>query len=335
MKPEEVSEAYATNLCPLTVETIEPVELDASATAIFQRSTAEIGKLAELEASETAFTLQSSLSTGAVKPVERPARPCGMKPVPKDKGIAKPVEMSSQPTATKSLPSDAEHISVIGTSIEAMDLDSSGTARSAPFKKAPSVWTSPSTVHSAPLTKTASRLSSGSTTRSGSSAKRSAPTDTENALGSAQNPIFLRSSPAPKRQRMTKNIASKADTERGESWKVPIRSVAITGLHLKPRNEGTDMSIVFDVEAQRIVFYKGQQSLTALYSDLEIDPEALLSVTRPTYVQSKQLKVRFTWLNTDAEEAFLDIIVATKQDCRELIARLKNLNSFSEILLSE
>ena len=334
MKLEKVSEAYATNLCPLTVETVEPVELDASATAIFQRSTAEIGKLAELEASETAVTTQSSSSTGVVKPVESPARPCGMKPVSKDKGTAKPAEMPSQPTATKSLPSNAEHISVIGTSIEAMDLDSSG-AISAPFKRAPSVWTSPSTVHSAPLTKTASSLSSLSTTRSGSSAKRSAPTDTENALGSAQNPICLGSSPAPKRQRMTKKIASKANTERRESWKFPIQSLAITGLHLKPRNEGTDMSIVFDVEAQRIVLYKGQKSLTALYSDLEIDPEALLSVTRPTYAQSKQLKVRFMWLNTDAEEAFLDIIVATKQDCRELIAGLKNLTSFSEILLPE
>ncbi len=95
------------------------------------------------------------------------------------------------------------------------------------------------------------------------------------------------------------------------------------------------MSIGFDVETQRILFYKGQQSLTALYSDLEVNPEALLSVTRPTYSQSKQLKVRFMWLNTDGEETFLDIIVATKQDCRELIAKLKNLTSFSEILLSE
>ena len=58
-------------------------------------------------------------------------------------------------------------------------------------------------------------------------------------------------------------------------------------------------------------------------------------MTRPTYVQAKQLRVRFMWLNTDAEETFLDIVVATKQDCQDLIARLRNLTSFSVILTSE
>lgn len=107
------------------------------------------------------------------------------------------------------------------------------------------------------------------------------------------------------------------------------------GLHLKPRDDDEDLSIVFDVEIQRIVFFKGEQSLTELYPRLEIDPDVLLSVTRPKYAQSKQLKVRFMWLDTDVVETFLDILVDTKKDCQELIARLKNLTTFSEILLPE
>ena len=112
-------------------------------------------------------------------------------------------------------------------------------------------------------------------------------------------------------------------------------SVGIMGLHLEPRRDGEDLSIVFDVETQRIVFFKREQSLTELYPGLEINPDALLSVTRPKYAQSKQLKVRFMWLDADVAETFLDILVATKKDCQELIARLKNLTTFSEILLPE
>ena len=58
-------------------------------------------------------------------------------------------------------------------------------------------------------------------------------------------------------------------------------------------------------------------------------------MTRPTYIQSKHLKVRFMWQDPDGEESFLDIMVATKQDCRELVARLKDVTSFSEIIISE
>ena len=41
------------------------------------------------------------------------------------------------------------------------------------------------------------------------------------------------------------------------------------------------------------------------------------------------------WQDPDGEESFLDIMVATKQDCRELVARLKDVTSFSEIIISE
>ena len=116
---------------------------------------------------------------------------------------------------------------------------------------------------------------------------------------------------------------------------MPVQSVGVMGLHLKPRCNETELSIVFDIETQRCVFFTGQQSLTALYSELKIDPEALLSVTRPTYKQSKNLNVRFTWLDAQGKETFLDIMVATKQDCRELISRMKTLTSFSEVVLTE
>lgn len=315
---------------------MQPVELDASPIAIFNQSTAEIGKPAELDASETAITMQSSSSTEAGKPVESPARLTEMRPVSKDTETDKPAEVPSQPTSMKHPSSDVEHIAIIETSIEAIDLDSSPATTSSPLAKAPSVSTSPSTVRSAPSAKTASSLNRPSTPRPTLSAKRSAPTDTEIELGSAQNPICLGSSPAPpKRQRTVNDVASRADPKTRESWKVRIESVGIMGLHVKPRYDDADLSIAFDVVTQRVVFYKGQQSLTALYPGLEIVPEALLSVTRPAYTQSKQLRVRFTWLDTDAEESFLDIMVATKQDCRVLIARLKNLTSFSEILLPE
>lgn len=116
---------------------------------------------------------------------------------------------------------------------------------------------------------------------------------------------------------------------------MPIQFVGTLGLHVMPRQAEANMNIVYDVESRRIIFVHGQQSLTALYPALAIDPEALLSVTRPTFTQSKDLKIRFMWLNTDAEEIFLDVTVATKQDCRYLIARLRDLTSFSEIKLSE
>lgn len=114
-----------------------------------------------------------------------------------------------------------------------------------------------------------------------------------------------------------------------------IQFVGTMGLHVKTRHAEADMNMVFDIETREIVFMHGQQSLTALYPDLKIDPEALVSVTRPTYHQSKDLKVRFMWLNTVAEETFLDVTMATKQDCQYLIARLKGLTSFSEVLSSE
>lgn len=127
----------------------------------------------------------------------------------------------------------------------------------------------------------------------------------------------------------------RGDAKKRDNWTINIQSVGILGLHLKPRHDDAHLSIVFDVETRRIVFYKGEKSLTALYPNLEINPDALLSVTRPTYNQSKQLKVRFMWLDNDAVETFLDILVATKQDCRELIAGLKKLTTFSEIILPE
>ena len=116
---------------------------------------------------------------------------------------------------------------------------------------------------------------------------------------------------------------------------MPIKSVGIMGLYLKPRSNETELSIVFDVETKRCVFFKGQQSLTALYPELEIDPEALLCVTRPTYKQSKNLNVRLFWLDAQGEEAFLDIMVATKQDCRDFISRLKTLTSFTGRVTTE
>ena len=116
---------------------------------------------------------------------------------------------------------------------------------------------------------------------------------------------------------------------------MPIQSVGVMGLHLKPRYDETELTIVFDIKTQRCVFFNGQQSLTALYSELEIDPEALLSVTRPTYKQSKNLNVRFTWLDAQGKETFLDVMVATKQDCRELISRMKTLTSFSGVVSTE
>lgn len=335
VKHEEASEASATTQPSLMGETIEPAELDASDTAITKQSAAGVGKPAELEASEAAVTTQPLSSTGAGKPVESPSRPSEQKPLSKNTETSKPAEMPSQPTTMKPQPPDAEHITIIGTSIEAMDLDSSPAVTSPPLTKAASVLTSPSTVRSTPSTKTASSFSSPSTTSSKPSLKRSGPTDTGDALGSAQNPICLGSSPTPKRQRTANDFLPRAALRKTESWRVPILSVWILGLHLKPKDDDTDMSIAFDAETQRVVFYKGQVSLTALYSDLEISPETLLSVTRPTYAQSKHLKVRFMWLNTGGEEKFLDIMVATKQDCRELIARMKGVTSFSENLSSE
>lgn len=309
-----------------TAETLEPAELDASGAAITKQWIAGIGKPAELEDSETATIARSLSSTQTGKPVESLPQPTETRPMSIRTETSKPAEIPSL---------DAEHITIIGTSIEEMDLGSSPAATSPPLTKAPSVLTSPSTVRSTPSTKAASSASNPFTSRSKPSVKRNAPTDTRDTLGSAQNPICLESSPAPKRQRTANNVLPRAVLKKMESWKVAIQSVGIMGLHLKPRYEGTDLSIVFDAETQRLVFYKGQRSLTALYSDLEINPEALLSVTRPTYTQSKHLKVRFMWQDPDGEESFLDIMVATKQDCRELVARLKGVTSFSEIILSE
>lgn len=349
VKPEEMLEVFASMpRLPIAepVEPVEPVELDASDTAISRRSTAEIGKLADFEVSETAVT-QLMSSTGAANLVESPSQPTGcdsqaiqalqetaevLKPESSDTEGVKRAKTPSQANTTKPASSDAERISNIGTSIEAMDLESSAATTSTPMRRIPSAWTSPSTVDSILTT---SSSSNSSPTRLNPSAKRSAPPDTGNALGSAQNPICLRSSPAPKRQRTAKNITPRADPKQKEDWTVGIQSVGILGLNLKPRHEEAHLSIVFDVETRRIVFYNGEQSLTALYPGLEINPDALLSVTRPTYNQLKDLKVRFMWLDTDAVETFLDILVATKKDCRELVAELKKLTSFSEIILPE
>ncbi|CAD6583071.1 MAG: hypothetical protein ASARMPRED_001216 [Alectoria sarmentosa] len=335
VKPEEAFKASVTEQPSPTAETLEPAELDASGTAITKQWIAGIGKPAELEDSEIATIERSLSSTRTGKPAESLPQPSETRPMPIGTETSKPAEMPSQPTAMEIPSLDAEHITIIGTSIEEMDLGSSPAATSPPLTKAPSVLTSPSTVRSTPSTKAASSASSPRTSRSKPSAKRNAPTETRDTLGSAQNPICLESSPAAKRQRRANNVLPRAVLKKTESWKVAIQSVGIMGLHLKPRCEGTDLSIVFDVETQRLVFYKGQRSLTALYSDLEINLEALLSVTRPTYTQSKHLKVRFMWQDPDGEESFLDIMVATKQDCRELVARLKGVTSFSEIILSE
>lgn len=118
-----------------------------------------MGKPVEVEASETAVTTWSLSNTEFGKPVESPTRSTGMKPVSKDTVTGKPAEIPSQPTATNPPFSDAEHINIIGTSIEAMDLDSSPAATSANSPKAPSVWTSHSSTSSTPSTKKASSLS--------------------------------------------------------------------------------------------------------------------------------------------------------------------------------
>ena len=103
----------------------------------------------------------------------------------------------------------------------------------------------------------------------------------------------------------------------------------------------TDMNIVFDNETHHIVFHYGQSSLTALYQDLEIDAESLLSITRSSfikrssYIKSEEPKVHFKWRDADAEECWLDITVATNQDCRQLIAKMKALTSFSEVLVAK
>ncbi|CAF9919531.1 hypothetical protein IMSHALPRED_004649 [Imshaugia aleurites] len=332
-KPEEASEASVARQCSSTAETTEPAELDASATAILGRSTAELSKPAELEAPETALIPRPPWGTDAGKAVENSSRPTETMSVPKETEGDKPAEMSSQPLATEPLSLEAEHMTMIGTSIEAMGLDSFPPITSPPLTNASPVLTTTSTVHSTPSTKTASNSSSPSTSDSRLSAKRSAPVETE--LGSASNPICLGSSPTPKRQRTARNAQPKATLRTFDSWKVPIQFVGIMGLHLKPKDVETNMNIVFDQETHRIVFDHGQNSLTALYPDLEINPEALLSITRPKYSQSKDLKVRFMWLDTDAEETFLDIMVATKQKCRELIAKVKALTSFDEKLVSE
>ena len=348
VKPEERSEDSAAKPCSPTAEAVEPVELDASATAIFGRSTTEIVKPAELQVAETAIATQLLSSMGAGNLIaESPSQPTGwqsqaiqapqevveaLKLVSNDTERVKPTHMPSQANTTKPAASDGEGTNIIGTSIEAMDLIPSAATTSIPITKGPSACTSPSTIRS---TKTASSSNNSSSIRSESSAKRSAPTDTGDTLGSAQNPICLGSSPAPKRQRAAKSVAPRADDNKRGSWKVPIKSVGIMGLHLKPRHDDEDLSIVFDVETQRIVFLKGEQSLTELYPGLEINPDALLSVTRPKYAQSKQLKVRFMWLDNDVVETFLDILVGTKKECQELIAGLKDLTTFSEILLPE
>lgn len=58
-----------------TGETIELAELDASDTAITKQSTAGIDKPAELEASEAAVITQALSSTGAGKLADSPSSP--------------------------------------------------------------------------------------------------------------------------------------------------------------------------------------------------------------------------------------------------------------------
>ena len=311
------------------MEIVEPAELDASATTIAKKVASGISKPAEQSPKPGTMT-QSVSNIELGNSVETSARPNEDKPGSKDTGASKPDETSSQQTAMNPPFSDAEHINIIKASVERMDLDSSPTT-SATLPNTSPVRPNPSSVGSR-AKEEAPSLSSPS---SQPSLKRSVCTDDGNTLGSAQNPICLGSSPAPKRQKKMKNVGSTADTKRNEAWQMPIKSVGIMGLHLIPRYNETELSVVFDVDTQRCVFFKGQQSLTAQYPELAIDPEALLCVTRPTYKQSKNLNVRFSWLNAEGKETFLDIMVATKQDCRDLISRLKTLTSFSGVVLTE
>ena len=329
IKPEEEHGQLVLKSCLGTAEIVEPAELDASATTISKQVASDISRPAEESSKcETMTQSVSSIETG--NPVENSARPNENEPGSKDTGASKPDETSSQQTVMNPPCSDADHVNTIKASIERMDLDSSPTT-SATLPNTSPVSPKQSSDGS-PGTEKAPSLSSPS---SQPSLKRNARTDDGDTLGSAQNPICLGSSPAPKRQRKTKNVGSRADPNGNEAWQMPIKSVGIMGLHLKPRYNETELSIVFDVETQRCVFVKGQQSLTALYPELEIDPETLLCVTRPTYKQSKNLNVRFSWLDAQRKKTFLDIIVATKQDCRELISRLKALTSFSGVVLTE
>lgn len=318
---------------PRAEETIEPVNLDASATAIVKQSSAEIEKRVQPATSETVANIQSSLDTKAGNAVEYPPQAAETSLVSNSPGPDELVVIPSLSSVSKPMSLDAEHITIVETSIEAMDVGSSSAATAPPLTETSSLLTSPSTVCSSSSTETASRLTSSPSTLPKISAKRSSPTDT--ALGSALNPICLGSSPTPKRQRTARNMLPKGTLRNYESWKIPIQFVGTMGLRLKPRQVETKLNIVFDDEAQRIVFYQGQISLTALYSNLEINPETLLTITRPNYTQSKDLKIRFMWLDTNAEETFVDVMVATKQECRELIARVRALTSLSEILLPE
>ena len=311
------------------MEIVEPAELDASATTISEKVASGISKPAE-ESPKPGIMTQSVSSIEPGKPAENLARPNENKSGSKDTGASKPDETSSQQTAMNPPFSDAEHINIIKASVERMDLDSSPTT-SATLPNTSPVRPDQSSVGS-PAKEEAPSLSSPS---SQPSLKRNARTEHEDTLGSAQNPICLGSSPAPKRQKKTTNVGSRADTKRNEAWQMPIKAVGIMGLHLIPRYNETELSIVFDVDTQRCVFFKGQQSLTAQYPELEIDPETLLCVTRPTYKQSKNLNVRFSWLDEQGKQTFLDIMVATKQDCRDLISRLKTLTSFSGVVLTE
>ena len=322
IKPEEEHGQLVLKSRLGTAEIVEPAELDASATTISRQVASDISKPAE-ESSKSGTMTQSVPSIETGNPVENSARPNENKPGSKDTGASKPDETSFQQTAMNPPCSDADHVNTIKASVERMDLNSS------PTTSATLPNTSPV---GSPGTEKAPSLSSPSSLPS---LKRNIRTDDGDTLGSAQNPICLGSSPAPKRQRKMKNVGSGADTNRNEAWQMPIKSVGIMGLHLRPRYDETELSIVFDVETQRCVFVKGQQSLTALYPELEIDPEALLCVTRPTYKQSKNLNVRFSWLDAQKKKTFLDIMVATKQDCRELISRVKALTSFSGAVLTE
>ena len=315
--------------CLRTAEIVEPAELDASATTTSKQVASDVSKPAE-ESSKSGTMTQSVSSIETGIPVENSARPNDNNPGSNDTGASKPDETSSQQTAMNPPCSDAEHINIIKESVDRMDLDSSPIT-SATLPTTSPVLLNQSSVGS-PAKEKAPSLSGAS---SQPSLKRNACTDDGDTLGSAQNPICLGSSPAPKRQRKMKNVGCGADTNRNEAWQMPIKSVGIMGLHLVPRYNETELSIVFDVETQRCVFFKGQQSLTAQYPELEIDPEALLCVTRPTYKQSKNLNMRFSWLDAQRKKTFLDITVATKQDCRDLISRLKALTSFSGVVLTE
>ena len=117
-------------------------------------------------------------------------------------------------------------------------------------------------------------------------------------------------------------MTAKAAAPRTAARKREIRG--IMGLHLKPRYDNTDLRIVFDVETQRIIENSPLQHFVRAFRLIQ-------SVTRPTYAQSNDLKVRFMWLDTDVVETFWDIVVATKQDREASIAGLKKIFPVSGI----